>query len=677
MADIQKDEIKLMASQVLADTEDGGGQMTSDEIVDGNVNNLFPDISRLDRTYGRVSLRKAYLSVQTDNRATYYGAHVALTEQAADPLVSTTLFTTENWFDVRQACRDRIEAYLVKGPFYSGTLWANHYSGSRQIKVLTRENNASPEIGDVLVLETSKSLSGGTIAKVTQYVRITSVVSELEEFEDSSGLFYRKAITLNIGQELEHDFPGASANRHDDYSNGDTMLFTTNAADTSRYYGVTTLAEDVSEGDLTIRAQSIKMSIVPSSTSQTPLTDFDMGLGQSAVVGGGGYIEKDGTLTFQTGSTTAHEMGGGIKPGTLTFGDYTDDGKGNLINSAGDAVGSILYTIGTINTISASSSFTITDTFSFIPAVELPCPTSTDQIYVDINNRGYVFVYQMPQIPVTQTFKVSFLSDGKWYSLYDLGDGEIKGSDSSIGSGVLNMETGSVALTLGGMPDVDSVILLSWTPEINTRAWGGDPEDPDHTLQFTVPIELPNEGINPGSLIITWFYDGDEYTATDAAGDGKIIGDVADDKGFINYTAGTGEFKPINSPPNDTDFGYSYSTGDLVPMTDPIYTVTAGSPFIIHLNNTSAIEPRSIAFNLTFSFDPESGFSYTNKFIREGQPLYGNSPTTSRVFEDDGAGNIICVNSGIIVGSHDDAIPTTITITDVTVDSDYVLYTVY
>jgi len=101
LADIQKDEIKLMSSQVLADTEDGGGQMTSNEIVDGNVNNLFPDISRLDRTYGRVSLRKAYLSVQTDDRATYYGAHVALTEQAEDPMVSTLLFSTENWFDQR------------------------------------------------------------------------------------------------------------------------------------------------------------------------------------------------------------------------------------------------------------------------------------------------------------------------------------------------------------------------------------------------------------------------------------------------------------------------------------------------------------------------------------------------------------------------------------------------
>ena len=112
MADISKSDIKLMASQVLADTEDGGGQMTSNEIVSGNVNNLFPDISRLDRTYGRVSMRKAYISVQTDNRATYYGSHVALTEQAKDPLVNAALFTTKAGFDIKEAFQKRIEVIL-------------------------------------------------------------------------------------------------------------------------------------------------------------------------------------------------------------------------------------------------------------------------------------------------------------------------------------------------------------------------------------------------------------------------------------------------------------------------------------------------------------------------------------------------------------------------------------
>jgi hypothetical protein len=54
-------DVKLLASQRLTDNPDGGGLMTSTEIVDGVVNNLWPDVSRVDRAYGVVNLRKLYL----------------------------------------------------------------------------------------------------------------------------------------------------------------------------------------------------------------------------------------------------------------------------------------------------------------------------------------------------------------------------------------------------------------------------------------------------------------------------------------------------------------------------------------------------------------------------------------------------------------------------------------
>ena len=57
---IANTDIKLMASERLTDYDDGGGEMTGSEIVDGELNNLFPDISRLDRVNGRVSLRKGF-----------------------------------------------------------------------------------------------------------------------------------------------------------------------------------------------------------------------------------------------------------------------------------------------------------------------------------------------------------------------------------------------------------------------------------------------------------------------------------------------------------------------------------------------------------------------------------------------------------------------------------------
>ncbi|WP_254203936.1 hypothetical protein [Aeromonas sp. FDAARGOS 1402] len=42
----------------MTDTTDGGGRITGHEIVSGEHNGLFQDISDLDRTYGVVSMRK-------------------------------------------------------------------------------------------------------------------------------------------------------------------------------------------------------------------------------------------------------------------------------------------------------------------------------------------------------------------------------------------------------------------------------------------------------------------------------------------------------------------------------------------------------------------------------------------------------------------------------------------
>ncbi len=53
-----KENIKLFASQRLTDEDDGGGRATGNVVADGQVNNLFRDLSRIDRTVGDVSIRK-------------------------------------------------------------------------------------------------------------------------------------------------------------------------------------------------------------------------------------------------------------------------------------------------------------------------------------------------------------------------------------------------------------------------------------------------------------------------------------------------------------------------------------------------------------------------------------------------------------------------------------------
>ena len=92
---INNSDVKRFESQRLTDEEDGGGRVTGNEVIDGNVNNLFQDISRIDRTIGDVALRKAFIGISTDNNDIYLGCHLILTEPPKDQNVSMLLFNNE------------------------------------------------------------------------------------------------------------------------------------------------------------------------------------------------------------------------------------------------------------------------------------------------------------------------------------------------------------------------------------------------------------------------------------------------------------------------------------------------------------------------------------------------------------------------------------------------------
>ncbi|OED50519.1 hypothetical protein ACH42_01035 [Endozoicomonas sp. (ex Bugula neritina AB1)] len=91
---INNTDVKLFESQRLTDEDDGGGRVTGTEVIDGNINNLYLDISRIDRTVGDVALRKAFVGVSTDNNDAYLGSHIILTEAPKDENVSVLLFNS-------------------------------------------------------------------------------------------------------------------------------------------------------------------------------------------------------------------------------------------------------------------------------------------------------------------------------------------------------------------------------------------------------------------------------------------------------------------------------------------------------------------------------------------------------------------------------------------------------
>jgi len=348
--EILKSEIKMMASQRLDDTDQGGGQMTSTEVVDGAVNNLFPDISRLDRVYGRVSLRKAFLAITSSNRPTYYGSHTVITEQAKDPLVNVCFFSSENWYDTRKDAQSRIESYMVKGPFFSAALWGDHYEGTRTVMLHSHKDVEVPEVGDVLVLQTQKDLLGNPISEISQYVRVTDTAFEIRTFVYASGdtvrTYEKKIMTITIGNKLESNFPGEEVFESTAYTTIKTPIFTTVAADASRYYGVTKLKTPIVANQLQLQVESIFVSLVPSAQSETAILDSGAGNSVSPVI-----ATLDETISRQLaitgGSNGMFSVGEAVVPGTFseTIFGLTDNGKGDILKDS-TIVGAIDYTTG-------------------------------------------------------------------------------------------------------------------------------------------------------------------------------------------------------------------------------------------------------------------------------------------------------------------------------------------
>ena len=119
---IETKNLVLYKSERLSDTEDGGGKYSGQIIEDGQSNNLFNDVSELDRTMGDVSLRKLFPAVTTNDTDLLMGATVFISENPKDPNVSALLFSTKSWIDERKSAQNRIENYLAKGGQAAGSL---------------------------------------------------------------------------------------------------------------------------------------------------------------------------------------------------------------------------------------------------------------------------------------------------------------------------------------------------------------------------------------------------------------------------------------------------------------------------------------------------------------------------------------------------------------------------
>ena len=367
---ITVDDVKLLKSQRLTDEDDGGGRATGQAVVDREINNLFPDISRLDRTIGRINLRKAFAGISSNSAEPYLGAHAIVTRAPADPRVSVLLFNTGSQTDERRDARNAIESFVVPAVSASFELLGNQLQGQRAIACVQREEQRLPEIGEVyqLVFESR-----------SQYVRITDVEARLEQFAHDYGNgnfvnFTRRRLDLSISAPLGATFPGGQVTPGGTTSPKSQVL-STQVADAARYYGISPLAEAVSRGALSLRVKSVYSQLVPSTTRENALVDQLAGY-QRRLFAAAGPARTVNLNVANIGSGRSRTfLGTGCAPGSLSLsaggGVFADDRKGGLRYISGSnwiASGTVDYESGAIEMAASGSGWSGTASATYQPA---------------------------------------------------------------------------------------------------------------------------------------------------------------------------------------------------------------------------------------------------------------------------------------------------------------------
>lgn len=610
-------DLKLLRPQRLTDYPDGGGLSTATEVVDGQVNNLFDDITRLDRVNGALSLRKVFAQSTTADAALYAGVHAIIQAPPADPRVSAVMFETQVWGDERIDAQAQVERYLDESVISRMIPYDRQLAGQRTVLVFQRPELTLPEIGQVYALK-----NDGT--GLTEFFRISNLDHLVETYTDGNGDFQVRVITLTISQPLQNEWPGSQPNRF--FTNVSTVVRKTIASDAARYKGVTALAHDASIGDLTIKVDSVFTQLIPSTLDEIPVSDARPAgvitpiAASATTVTAGPFVNLDTQVYFATPlvpGSFQHSIAGVLQ--------NIDDGFGNIVDASTKAItGSIDYFNAKV-IVTTSIGFGNGGNPGYItyqPAGAFSGSSLSTQVVVDISNRGYVYVIQLNPLPAPGTVVVSYRALGTWIELNDDGAGALRG-ETGTGVGSINYGTGTVVVTLGALPDTGSAILTSWGTPAALEILAGDVNIKVPATSFT----LSAGNCEPGSLTITWLAGVTTKTATDN-GTGGFTGDAT---GIVIYSTGEVLLRPTLLANANAVFNCTYTAGAIQ---EELFNPTLSGGNIVLNAGHAPIQPGSIKI------------SYLGQVFLEGG-LYQKT----QVLTDDGSGGLVDDTGTAIAGS--------------------------
>lgn len=620
---IKTKDLKVLASErIKTDASDGGGKNSGREIIDGESNNLFKDISEMDRTTGKTSIQKIYAAVHTDDTDALMGATVFISKLPEDPNVSAALFSTESWDDERISAKNRIENYNAKAAQIAGTPLNTHWKDMKMLQVVMWPQEAECVIGQAVVLISNE----GKNNQVEQYNRVTEVSTRTAIMIVDGKQVEYKIASYQLSEALSIDFEGLSAKQWYSGERSTTIIRDTMVADTGKYIASVSLKDVASVGDYTAIASDVYTQLVPSAQTETAIANIDAAGQATALV-----KAKESVLTYTVesvvvDSTIALYLGSSVMPKSMSFDlfglNITDSG-GELRNVNGASVGTIDYQNGQIQWNANAGSGTTNITFEFTPAAKVTAPVESMLIHVTQENNSFIWIRNLTPLPSPGTLSVSYVVQDQVYTLRDNGGGVLRGTDSRFGSGTIDYDMGTMVLNVAELADVGSAILLSWSNTITAQ-------DRSNIAMKKAHIEIPlGDSIVASSLQVTWLLNGVTKTATDN-GLGQFTGDAT---GRIDYVDGIGYLEPILLPNGGTTFTIT-GQKDTGKTTATLSAIPSAGSITVSLDNGSQpLIPKSVKVRVPVRYQVVGGEAHSGEVELHDLP---NDATTGRLVNNSG-----------------------------------------
>lgn len=619
---ITQNDLEILKSEIMADTPDGGGLPTGVAVIDGVSNNLFPDVSDVDRLIGRVRLRKVSLAVKTANAELLQAPRMLFTELPDNENISVFAFKPTSFADRRSDAQNKIESYLTFGSRWSGHVLETQLEGQRVIQISLDSSDAVPKVGKALVIVQNEGQSD----EFYQYLRPTKVDTAVRNFARNTNgsvtTVSRKVATIEFSEALQYTFSGLTVSEF--YSNASTarraVLRGAQVSDAAKYYSASHLAEPVTAMTTRqVRLDSVYVQVVPSSTTETPLPLIDP-VGQSSTL----VRASDGTISINksvsVSPSTPWQIGSTIYPSSMTLtisGITMTDVDGELKDGAGNIYASVDYSSGLVTWYNTANFGIQTVVGSFAPASSLMRVMQSEIIYTPETSVGTSYLRQLQAKPSPSSMRVSFQVGGNVTTIRDDGRGNLINDDGTA-YGILDYENSLVQLVLPAIPDSDSAIIFTYSTDLGTASVGGQ--------VIKGYFELGAGAYLPPSFAITW----GSKTATVTGG--IISGDATGtfDGSAIHIT-------PNTLPAPNTVFTITYDkpvNDSQVKRGDVTVPVSSKNTFEFNIGKVDAGK-----FNAQFQV--KQGDWVTDDFARVGLPEWGFT------IKDDGAGNIIKIaNNG-------------------------------